>query len=627
MESRMTQVLGWIGRVVLALLAMALLLMGLLALADMLDNTGMRQIPTAAGRSWLVLVAILLALLVLVLAWRVVRFVVLAPLGSWQVFGSSTVARLLGLAVAGLLLPQAVYALVNAPIVLLIELGRSLPNSLRNIVTAPIGNESGDSVPIESVLMRLLDLLQLVSVELTRALDRALQPMPVVDVVLAIALWALAGHALSGIATRSAAGTQPRILAAYAALRDEQRYLLGLCTVFLIGGFLSIASIVAIPWLKDDKAPVGLGVDNLQKALEGLAAQPADLQNLLPTEFGQRTSPFAPLDSLLATSAGAAASAPTVEQAGQIVKANMDARTRALQRAAELREGVRPQQDRSIQAALRAFEAESSQPMSSQERLFFFREIQRQVGSALAAQLQALVECRRAVESIEREAEFASRSVASTLQLSVETPGVRVWDRLGALSSLANGYDRACARGPAISAEFVPPEPGAGWGPFGKVANWLLRTKSFALALITGMLGFGLLGAAISAFVRTDTRADNRAVPRANGAEVGRVVVRGLSAAVVLFLAVKGGLAILAVGEQDPNAYVLFFTCLVGAVFSEDVWTWARTKFLKNLGGDGKLTNPAGGAGVAAAAEVDALASGAQPAPAQAQAPTPPASG
>jgi hypothetical protein len=204
---------------------------------------------------------------------------------------------------------------------------------------------------------------------------------------------------------------------------------------------------------------------------------------------------------------------------------------------------------------------------------------------------------------------------------------VRVWDRLGALSSLANGYDRACARGPAISAEFVPPEPGAGWGPFGKVANWLLRTKSFALALITGMLGFGLLGAAISAFVRTDTRADNRAVPRANGAEVGRVVVRGLSAAVVLFLAVKGGLAILAVGEQDPNAYVLFFTCLVGAVFSEDVWTWARTKFLKNLGGDGKLTNPAGGAGVAAAAEVDALASGAQPAPAQAQAPTPPASG
>ena len=625
----MTQVLGWIARVVLTLLALALLLLGLLVLADVLGSASMRQIPTAAGRSWLALVAILLALLVLALAWRVVRYVLLSPFGSWQVFGSSTMARLLGLGVAGLLLPQAVYALVNAPFVLLIELGRSLPNSLRNIVNAPIGSESGDSVPVESVLMRLLDLLQLVSVELTRAADRALQPMPVVDVVLVIALWALAGQALSGITIRSAVGARPRILAAYAALRDEQRYLLGLCTVFLIGGFLSIASIVAIPWLKDDKAPVGLGVDNLQKALEGLAAQPADLQNLLPTEFGQRTSPFAPLDTLLAAAAGPAASAPAVEQAAQIVKTNLDARTRALQRAAELRDGVRPQQDRSIQAALRAFEAESSQPMSSQERLFFFREIQRQVGSALAAQLQALVECRRTVESIERDADFASRSVAGSLQLSVDTPGVRVWDRLGALSSLASGYDRACARGPAITAEFVPPEPGAGWGPFGKVANWLLRTKSFALALITGMLGFGLLGAAISAFVRTDTRADNRAVPRANGEEVGRVVVRGLSAAVVLFLAVKGGLAILAVGEQDPNAYVLFFTCLVGAVFSEDVWTWARAKFLKDLGGDDQATRQATGAGGDPTDVADAQASQPLPPPAQAPAPTaaPPASG
>jgi len=46
----------------------------------------------------------------------------------------------------------------------------------------------------------------------------------------------------------------------------------------------------------------------------------------------------------------------------------------------------------------------------------------------------------------------------------------------------------------------------------------------------------------------------------------------------VVFLAVKGGLAIFASGEGELNAYVLFFTCLVGAVFSEDVWGCARDK-------------------------------------------------
>jgi hypothetical protein len=97
------------------------------------------------------------------------------------------------------------------------------------------------------------------------------------------------------------------------------------------------------------------------------------------------------------------------------------------------------------------------------------------------------------------------------------------------------------------------------------------------------MLGFGLLGAAIAAYIRTDSTVDADAT---GGQELGRVIVRGLSAAVVLFLAVKGGLAVLAVGEQDPNAYVLFFLCMVGAVYSEDVWRWARERFLRRINDD-----------------------------------------
>jgi hypothetical protein len=126
---------------------------------------------------------------------------------------------------------------------------------------------------------------------------------------------------------------------------------------------------------------------------------------------------------------------------------------------------------------------------------------------------------------------------------------------------------------------YAPPEPGSTWGPFGLVARWLLRTKSFALTLITGMLGFGLLGSVISTFVRSGTSKEGVSLT----SEVISVLVRGLSAAVVVFLAVKGGLAVFSSPDTEPNAYVVFFTCLIGAVFSEDVWKWAHTKFLENL--------------------------------------------
>jgi hypothetical protein len=92
------------------------------------------------------------------------------------------------------------------------------------------------------------------------------------------------------------------------------------------------------------------------------------------------------------------------------------------------------------------------------------------------------------------------------------------------------------------------------------------------------MLGFGLLGSAIATFVRGGERGQVSLA-----AEVTSVLVRGLSAAVVVFLAVKGGLAIFSASENEPNAYVVFLTCLVGAVFSEDVWNWAHSKFLDNL--------------------------------------------
>jgi hypothetical protein len=143
---------------------------------------------------------------------------------------------------------------------------------------------------------------------------------------------------------------------------------------------------------------------------------------------------------------------------------------------------------------------------------------------------------------------------------------------------------------------------GSNMGPFSYIASWLLRTESLPLAQIVGLLGFGLLGSAVSSLVRSSAhRPKNHPLVE----ELATVIIRGATAAVVVFLAVKGGLAIFTSGDSNANSYVLLLTCLIAAVFSEDVWARAR-EWLNNgqkgdngpaepptLTGDGKQAPPA----------------------------------
>jgi uncharacterized membrane protein YfcA len=57
-------------------------------------------------------------------------------------------------------------------------------------------------------------------------------------------------------------------------------------------------------------------------------------------------------------------------------------------------------------------------------------------------------------------------------------------------------------------------------------------------------------------------------------------VCRGTSAAIIVFLAAYGGITIVAHDQSDPNPYLVFATCLVGAVFSEEIWKWAEARLV-----------------------------------------------
>src|SRR4029450_533939 len=86
-------------------------------------------------------------------------------------------------------------------------------------------------------------------------------------------------------------------------------------------------------------------------------------------------------------------------------------------------------------------------------------------------------------------------------------------------------------------------------GIFGIATRWLLKTESLSLVLITGLLGFGLLGAACSTFIR-NVRVRSAGEPLVPN--LASVVIRGGSAAVLIFLAVYGGLAVFASTATNP---------------------------------------------------------------------------
>jgi TCP family transcription factor len=119
----------------------------------------------------------------------------------------------------------------------------------------------------------------------------------------------------------------------------------------------------------------------------------------------------------------------------------------------------------------------------------------------------------------------------------------------------------------------LPPDPFELLGPFGATVRWLVTTDSRAIATIIGMIGFGLLGATLSRMIRKSESQEGQLA----GLESFFVVAGGVTAALVVYL---GSYAVLGEQGSESNPYVVFVTCLVGAVFSEDIWIWARSKFM-----------------------------------------------
>jgi hypothetical protein len=120
---------------------------------------------------------------------------------------------------------------------------------------------------------------------------------------------------------------------------------------------------------------------------------------------------------------------------------------------------------------------------------------------------------------------------------------------------------------------------GSEWGFFGLIARYLIKTESLELVLLIGMLGFGLFGASISSFNKGENFSKSFATTPIIK-DFWSVLIRGFSAALLIYLATKGGISIITAGSNsDPNGYVLLLLCFIAAVFSEKIWEKAKAKF------------------------------------------------
>jgi hypothetical protein len=131
---------------------------------------------------------------------------------------------------------------------------------------------------------------------------------------------------------------------------------------------------------------------------------------------------------------------------------------------------------------------------------------------------------------------------------------------------------------------------GSEWGFLGLMSRYLIRTQSSELVLLIGMLGFGLLGASILSFQKSKGQDFVEAfstTPLIK--DFGSVLARGFGAALIVYLATKGGLAIFSMGtgaQSDPNGYILLLTCFIGAVYSEKVWARISNSFTNTPAGN-----------------------------------------
>jgi hypothetical protein len=407
---------------------------------------------------------------------------------------------------------------------------------------------------------------------------------PLSDAILLTAIWLALANFLNwavvaehvAAATKAAATT---LAGVYRSMSSALRSNIVFFLILAVGSYLSFSSVIAIPSLQDADGKDKPTADDLKKRLE--------IVKLDDAKFDAR---FPKFETQVIASDSAADKKPAQPQDPWI---NLTINT-TVRRVTELkgnwsalRERFRPDQDTLIDVAVETYDLSNRNRKGLRETEQHFLSIELWYRRWWAQKADQLNRCRATIDQYVLETNGMIEALQAAFSATGSAPPDTIQLRNNLYKNLGNLDSQATQDCASYSETFDVPareDFGGYLGVFGIATRWLLKTESLSLVLITGLLGFGLLGAACSTFIR-NVGARKEGEPLVPN--LPSVVIRGGSAAVLVFLAVYGGLAVFAGASANPNPYVVLFTCLAAAVFSDDAWAWGAKKFRGELAGGG----------------------------------------
>jgi hypothetical protein len=503
--------------------------------------------------------------------------------------GDKIPIRLVSLGLVAILFPNVVRAIIAAPVKFFINLVSYFISSLNNSFSNLGGSFSEEdfSQLIRIMLLTLRDTWNLLS----NAAMQMFSELQIPNLIIAIAVWVLIGQFLSLIlARRTEEGDSRTLVVDFVQnISPNTRKNILLIIVFLISAYLIMASIIAVPWLQQTSS---VFQEDWEKEFD-------DIAGTRETSFASNNEDFSvnPLDTLSDSFFVNQAKLDSLPQWQRLVsRVKLDRYDITQQRAllVEKWKSIRSEtwkiKEKLVNSVKRNLSL-SIRTLGPLDQAYYYQELHRWLSDNINMLDRYLKRYQSVIQIYDTELEKWVNQILDALQNDLEK--VKSWQSTNPQETQRIYFETTSVYNPSsvlsqTLATFAyeiktpslgtlpkPPQPGAQWGIFGLISGWLLQANSYALILIIGMLGFGLFGSLISSVVREySQRQQGEPLIR----DLASAVIRGLSAAVVVFLSVKGGLAVFTTDEVEPNAYVLFFTCLAGAVFSEKIWEWAREK-------------------------------------------------
>lgn len=619
------------GRNIVKILAALLILSAIVLISLMFFSDGS---PTSTSYALNVSIIAMISTLALagfiLLGWVLVLAVFRLFRSISRLAGESIAIRISSLGAVALITPDIIRYVMIEPFKLILKIVTQFITAVQSANLSykldyyQIHESAVNQVDFFSVINVAIDSILLPTwYILNQSVSQFFDYFPVQDFILGIALWVIVGQTLTFF-FEEAPGAEDKKKKFPGFLADfkpatRQNFLLTL--VFIASGYLSIAAMVAIPWLEEGGSE-DTDRQNRVERLKQVTGTEESFNAMFPEYDDTLQDPLSGLNEAYFTSL-VVTNAKLNDKWNELTKIVKEKRDELQkQRKDRLDSWNKLKSD----AWSRIIESETmanaefdrnSLDMGVRERKSYFQEIASWHRSNVRSYKNFLRETRSSIQTYEKNIEkwvsdskaslqgdlewinspglFKSRGASSqeaappegsTGAETMDRSEINIWQRAEKYTPYNMNdpyeyyyFDFGGNLGSASSIP-PPPQPGSQWGIFGLVAGWLLKTKSLSLILITGMLGFGLFGSVISSFVR-DQQFRKPGEPLVK--DLADAVVRGLSAAVVVFLAVEGGLAVITSGESQPNAYVLFFICLVGAVFSERVWWWARERLYEKF--------------------------------------------